>query len=107
MNVVGDDGVPFEGNFPVFDRWSRINVEIQMRGDHYYDFKDADAALAKSRGWMKDGVPDRARVAKYRKTEKLTWHHHQDGRTMQLVPRALNSGVSHVGGASTVKSRLN
>jgi hypothetical protein len=38
---------------------------------------------------------------------KYTWHHHQDGESMMLVPQAVNNppdGVSHVGGKSIVNS---
>jgi hypothetical protein len=29
---------------------------------------------------------------------KYTWHHHQDGKTMQLVPGVVNGSVNHLGG---------
>jgi len=34
--------------------------------------------------------------------EGVTWsfHHHQDGKTMQLVPSVINGNTSHVGGKS-------
>lgn len=32
-----------------------------------------------------------------------TWHHHQDGKTMQLVPRDVHSAFQHTGGMSTTK----
>ncbi len=37
---------------------------------------------------------------------KYTWHHHQDGKHMMLVPRGLNEGVRHAGGASFSKKEL-
>ena len=38
------------------------------------------------------------RAAGYKSTpEEMTWHHHQDGRTMQLVPRSLHEKTGHTG----------
>jgi hypothetical protein len=34
-----------------------------------------------------------------------TWHHHQDGRTMQLVPKDLHLAVRHAGGVSLMRGR--
>jgi hypothetical protein len=37
---------------------------------------------------------------KYRKDNKVTWHHHQDGKTLQLIKRDLHNAVKHLGGIS-------
>lgn len=34
---------------------------------------------------------------------KWTWHHHQDGKTMQLVPNDINRRAGHVGGATIIQ----
>lgn len=34
-----------------------------------------------------------------------TWHRHQNGTTMQEVPRDVHSEFTHRGGASTIKNR--
>jgi hypothetical protein len=39
------------------------------------------------------------------KPRGYTWHHHQDGRTMQLVPRLLHDAVKHAGGVAIMKDR--
>ncbi|MFN3178536.1 MAG: HNH endonuclease, partial [Phaeodactylibacter xiamenensis] len=38
--------------------------------------------------------------------EGIQWslHHHQDGKTMQLVPKMLNSNTPHVGGRTIMKN---
>jgi hypothetical protein len=40
-----------------------------------------------------------------------TWHHHQDGQTMMLVPDYINSparqGISHTGGAAIIRHNNN
>lgn len=32
-----------------------------------------------------------------------TWHHHQNGRTLFLIPKELNSNVKHTGGAAVIR----
>jgi hypothetical protein len=34
-----------------------------------------------------------------------TWHHHQDGATMQRIPYDLHKAVRHAGGVAIVRSR--
>jgi DNase/tRNase domain of colicin-like bacteriocin len=104
--VTGGKPVPFKKGFPIFDKWKVGEVKLpNMKGNHDTDFKNADKLFAKKVGWFKkDGVtPDGKRVEKLRDTQKLTWHHHEDMTTMQLVPADLNNKVSHTGGASFVK----
>jgi hypothetical protein len=36
----------------------------------------------------------------YRSANDLIWHHHQDCRTMQLVPGDLHEAVRHSGGVA-------
>ncbi len=110
--VTGGKEVPFKKGYPVFDEWVRkidgIKGEIKlpkMKGNHDTDFSDADKLFAKKLGWFKkDGVTlDGRRTEQLRETQNLTWHHHQDKTTMQLVPKDLNNKVPHTGGASLVK----
>jgi len=35
-----------------------------------------------------------------RTPDGFTWHHHQDGRTLQLVPRDLHEAIRHAGGVA-------
>jgi hypothetical protein len=83
------DGKPvrFKDGYPDFSEHSIKNVEIDMKGNHDSDFAAANAA------------------AGYARTPKgYTWHHHEDGVTMQLVPEDLNKHVPHTGGNSIVNS---
>ncbi len=41
--------------------------------------------------------------ASFRKTNDLTWHHHEDGVTMILVPRDVHASINHTGGVATTK----
>ena len=69
-------------------------VEIEQTGKNSADFKAADKEWERIHG---EPVPD-----------GYTWHHNDDGVTMELVRRDVHakadSGAAHVGGASIVKS---
>lgn len=71
-------------------------VEIEMKGNHTTDFTAADEAMRKIHGqdWKRPG--------------NYTWHHHEDGVTMELVRKDVHnkasSGAAHTGGASITKS---
>jgi hypothetical protein len=78
----------------------RGSVEIDnMKGNYGSDFDAADAA------WMRNNNGQRP-------PEGYTWHHKEDGVSMELVrtdvhDRAISaggSGAAHTGGASVVKS---
>ncbi len=104
--ITGNQPIPFRNNFPDLSQW--VYVENGVRGEvtlagfttRNADVSAADDAYAIVRGWLKrDGTPDRGRVVKLREDDGLTWHHHEDRRTMQLVPTALNK-IPHQGGFS-------
>jgi RHS repeat-associated protein len=77
-------GVPFtESGFPDFSRYAVRTVKVKgLTGTA------GDAALA-------DKAAGLARTP-----AGYTWHHVEDGVTMELVPRELNSAVGHTGGAA-------
>ncbi len=60
-----------------------------MKGDHYYDYKAANAAIGRT------GV---------KPPKGYTWHHMEDGEHMQLVPKDIHRDFPHTGGASKVKN---
>jgi len=62
------------------------DVEIEFTGDYYKDNKLADEAA---------GITEEMRIS-----EKYTWHHHQDGKTMQLIKRNVHQDFFHTGGMS-------
>lgn len=64
-----------------------------LRGDCYYDFKMAnkaagfgDSVSATPKGW--------------------TWHHCEDGKTMQLIPTDLHRKIGHDGGEKVIAQLL-
>jgi RHS repeat-associated protein len=92
VEIVGKQGTyklsfDSKGN-PDFSPYALAEVKIQMKGNRTSDFVEADKAAG-----------FKTRPTGY------TWHHHQDGETMQLVPTDLHKRVFHYGGVHTVKKR--
>lgn len=77
-------GIPFDKKgHPDFSSVSKKDVEIEFTGSRRKDVKAANEAGG------------------YKKTpEGHVWHHHQDGTTMQLVPRDIHTKTGHDGGFS-------
>ena len=81
-------GVKFNKyGFPDFSEFAKESVVVKgLSGNRYHDFK-----LANKQAGLKS-------------TPKgFTWHHVQDGRTMQLIPTDLHRAVRHTGGVSVLK----
>lgn len=78
---------PFDKQgFPNFSSVSKANVKIKFTGSRPRDFRAANKAGG------------------YKSTpEGYTWHHHQDGTTMQLVPKDIHRQTGHTGGFSLSK----
>ena len=90
----GGPPVKYKNGFPDYGPHSKGNVEIPMKGNHTSDFTNADKAMREQLG-----DPNWKRPADH------TWHHKEDGVTMQLIPKnvhATGGGAStpHLGGAS-------
>lgn len=95
--------------FPDFNDWVPISpdgkkyeFEIDMKGNHSTgpsgDYGQAFTQMENLLGYR----PSKLSAINIPGYEGITWtlHHHQDGNTMQLIPRLLNSKVKHVGGAA-------
>lgn len=77
--------------YPDFSKYSKINIKTsKLTGNHLKDVQTVEKiAKQKYPNWKK-------RVG-------YTWHHHQDGKTMQYVPTDLHSAIPHSGGASRLR----
>jgi filamentous hemagglutinin len=73
-----------EKGFPDFSPYARETVEIRYTGDRADDFDLANEAAGLTH------TP-----------EGYSWHHHEDAKTMQLVPTDLHKAVRHTGGCAT------
>jgi RHS repeat-associated protein len=76
------NGVDFKPNgFPDFSPYAVHRVPISgMQGDHYHDFNKANAAA---------NLPSTPKG--------YTWHHNENGVTMELVPTDIHNAVKHTG----------
>lgn len=80
-------GIPFDENgFPDFSGVAVRTVNIQQTGKYQVDNAAANRAA---------GLDVAARG--------FTWHHHQNGTTMQLVPTDIHRATGHTGGVATTK----
>jgi hypothetical protein len=101
------DLIPYKNGFPNFDDFvvpagmgKKAQVEIPQTGDIEIDFKVADEALLASSGKTQKMLEEEIGT-------RLTWHHKEDGVTMQLVPEKLHGGrhqSGHAGGSSLVQN---
>lgn len=89
------DFSPYAQKIVKFDSPTPVGVDAGkcLRGDCYYDFKLAnkaagfgDSATATPKGW--------------------TWHHNEDGMTMELIPTDIHRAIGHDGGEKVIKSLL-
>jgi len=93
------EGVGFNSlGFPIFEPYATpafggIKVRIAMLGNRSYSLPDGDFAKANvEAGFAYNYIhPDH------------TWHHHQDRRSMLLIPWDLHDGVRHSGGVWAIK----
>lgn len=83
-------GIPFDaGGFPDFSSVAKHTVDIQFTGNSGRDF-----ALANKAAGLASTPKD------------YTWHHHQNGTTMQLVPRDIHRKTGHTGWYAWLKNKL-
>ncbi|HZA02773.1 MAG TPA: HNH endonuclease [Hyphomicrobiaceae bacterium] len=74
-----DTGIPFDKEgFPDFSGVATKTVRVPHTGDRTADFRAANRGA---------GLPDTP--------PGMTWHHHQDGQTMQLVPLDVHRRMGH------------
>lgn len=101
-SVTGGKPVQFKDGYPDFSEYTykaegldgksisgEVEVQLSETGNRSADIKLANGAMAKKLG-----------LDKFKEPEGYTWHHTEDGTTMQLVPSNLHNNVPHSGGVS-------
>ncbi len=88
--------------FPDFSPFAKKTVELpNMHGNYSTDFSNANELAGFGKG-------KKSHLKEY---PYHTWHHHEDGKTMQLVPKDLNNpnlgGINHSGGTHVTKHNKN
>ncbi|GIM50348.1 hypothetical protein CAPN003_18000 [Capnocytophaga stomatis] len=84
--------VDYVNGYPVFKipDHARQNVDIgKQKGNHTTDYTMAE----------KNSNLDPPKLS----NQQTTWHHHEDGKTMQEVDRKIHNRFTHQGGVSQVK----
>ncbi len=102
--ITSNKPIRFKDGYPVLDTyaWETVYLERMVGSDA--DFGPADIELARRhRQFKRNGQPNQQWAKDFRKANLLTWHHHQDGVRMQLVPFDLHSNIPHAGGASAAR----
>jgi len=82
------------------ERWSvgtrgisgDVEIELSKTIDRDKDFSSARQAMAEKLG-----------LNEFEEPRHWTWHHREDGMTMQLVPTELHNNMPHTGGVSIAK----
>lgn len=70
----------------------KVEIQLSPTGDRDADFKAARSAMAEQLG-----------SKEFKEPKGWTWHHKEDGTTMELVPSDLHNNVPHSGGVSVAK----
>jgi preprotein translocase subunit SecA len=85
------NGIRFDDQgFPDFSPYTTHTVKLEKFVNYDNDFRDAN------------------KLAGFKIEPKgYTWHHHQDGKTMQLIPKDLHNAFAHTGGMATTKHGVN
>jgi hypothetical protein len=99
--------IRYEGGKPDFTPYVEKTALTEQTGDNARDFASADRSLARQEAWVKpDGAPNASEAARFRKENDLTWHHNQDQRTMEAVPRDVHESAPHTGGAAISRTEV-
>ena len=105
--VTGGKPIEYKDGYPDFSEYthksrapdgsiveSKVEIALSKNPDpskaNSADFSEANKA-------MQEKVPD------WKQPEGYTWHHTEDGVTMELIPTDLNGNVPHSGGRSLAK----
>ncbi|TWT29630.1 HNH endonuclease [Blastopirellula retiformator] len=108
-------GVPFDQDgFPVFQSNGNATLPKDLIGSKISDTKQFQEATRQLWDQIKDN-PARQRLFTTEQLQQIkrgkakisnfTWHHHQDGKTMQLVDEWTHSKTGHSGGRQTTGGR--
>ena len=94
---------PFVYKDPTTGRLASVRIE-GMKGD-YGTGPDGDFGKARFEYGKRLGLSD-AQARKWIEPKGWTWHHHQNGKTMMLIPTPIHKNVRHRGGCSVCKANV-
>lgn len=95
-------GVPFtEQGFPDFSEHAEAELEIDGLTGNYETDADVANELLKNDPLAAERYPE---LKNGETPEGMVWHHVEDGRTMQLIPRDIHNKVRHTGGSAVIRN---
>jgi hypothetical protein len=97
--VTGNRGIPFHQGYIDLTSFAVAQFDFNNLMGTAADFRLADQQLAANFGFNSTTA-----AAIWRSRARLTWHHVQNGITLQLVPSILND-IPHQGGASNLRNQ--
>jgi DNase/tRNase domain of colicin-like bacteriocin len=107
--------VPFDvDGFPIFESTHDVKIPKKLNSPDIvdsYQFKHATKDLKQTleeNPILKSNFTDEQLKAIEKGNAKIpdyTWHHHQDGKTLQLVDQTLHSKTGHTGGRAVTGGR--
>ena len=118
VQALAPNGVRFRNGYPDFRPW-QVGGEVRIGQTGFAsDFAEADLRYAQRIARGDEAVPQgysisdfmhnneaiAAGTERYRRAAGLTWHHHQGGTVMYLVPTRLHANVPHTGGAAAARA---
>lgn len=108
-------GVPFnEAGYPVFEPIVEIIIPEELRGPEVSDARQFAEASRQLRARLErrpmlesSFTPEQLEAIKkgWPRIPGLTWHHHEDGMTLQLVDRDTHARTGHSGGRESSGGR--
>lgn len=108
-------GVPFdEDGYPIFESMGDSKLPNDLIGPHISDTKQFEEATSQLKNEIKDNpaLKRRFTAKQLEQIERgeayidgISWRHHQDGSTMQLVDRWIRRKTSHSGGRQVTGGR--
>lgn len=99
VKKIAPNGVPFKNGYPDFSKWSKGRMKFKNLDGTSKDFDKVYERVAKLKG-----LKNKTQAKKYLKDKGLTPHHHQDGKTIELIPTELHKNIPHSGGASILRN---
>ncbi|WP_308917136.1 HNH endonuclease [Jannaschia sp. LMIT008] len=103
-NGTNHSGVRFREGFPDFGQYRSTSVEIPNMRGNYDDGRRSTPDDLGDFGQARQAMADRNGGRWTRSMENgQTWHHHQDGVTMELIDQDVHAAVGHTGGGSMMR----
>lgn len=100
--ITKGEGIPFKNGYPNFSKWSKAKMKFKNLNGTTKDFDKVYERIAKQKGFK-----NKTQAKKYLKEKGLTPHHHQEGKTIELIPSDLHNNKEELQTLETVNYGCN